>query len=166
MENLVDAMQHVDAILHIYGDGNIYKKIRKLIFKKKFQHKIFLKGKVIPATLQTITQQAYAGINLVEPAGLNQIYSLANKFFDYLQAGIPQLTMNFPEYKKINDEFEIAVLVNTVEPAEVADSLNLLLNDTVLYNKLRHNCIAAKGAFNWQQEEKRLVSFYNKIFAD
>jgi glycosyltransferase involved in cell wall biosynthesis len=166
LENLVDAMQYVDAILHIYGDGNIYEKIEKLIFEKKLQHKILLKGKVIPAALQTITQQAYAGINLVEPRGLNQLYSLANKFFDYIQAGIPQLTMNFPEYKKINDEFEVAVLVKTVEPSEVTDSLNLLLNNTVLYDKLRHNCIAAKETFTWQQEEEQLVSFYNKIFAD
>ena len=100
-----------------------------MIIEKNLQHKIILKGKVVPEELQAITQQAYIGINLVEPIGLNQIYSLANKFFDYIQAGIPQVTMNFPEYKKINNEFEMAILVNTVDENEIAAALNLLLNN-------------------------------------
>lgn len=166
LENLVGAMQHVNAVLHIYGDGNIYEKIKDLIRQKKLQNKIILKGKVLPEELQLITQQAYVGINLVEPLGLNQVYSLANKFFDYIQAAIPQVTMNFNEYKKINDEKEVAVLINTVSEPEIAEAINLLLNDVVLYNKLKNNCCIARKTLNWQQEEKKLISFYNTVFAD
>ena len=165
LENLVDAMQYVDAILHIYGDGNIYKKIETLINDKNRQHQIILKGKLVPEKLLEITQQAYIGINLVEPVGLNQIYSLANKFFDYIQAGIPQVTMNFPEYKKINNESEVAVLVNTVDENEIAAAINLLLKNAVVYEELKNNCIAAREILNWQQEEKGLVSFYKNVFA-
>jgi glycosyltransferase involved in cell wall biosynthesis len=165
LENLVDAMQYVNAFLLVYGDGNIFKNLEKLIFEKKLQHKISLEEKVIPEILQTITSKAYAGINLVEPAGLNQVYSLANKFFDYIHAGIPQITMNFPEYKKINDEFEIAVLADTVEVKEITNAINLLLNNPVLYDKLKSNCSAASNALNWQQEEKQLITFYKKVFA-
>jgi glycosyltransferase involved in cell wall biosynthesis len=166
LENLVNAMQHIYAVLHIYGNGNIYEKIKKLIIDKELQHKIILKGTLIPEKLQQATQNAYIGINLVEPVGLNQIYSLANKFFDYIQAGIPQLTMNFPEYKKINDEFNIAVLVNTVNEKEIADAINLLLKNTVLHDALKNNCIAAREILNWQQEETKLIPFYNNVFAN
>jgi glycosyltransferase involved in cell wall biosynthesis len=166
LENLVQAMKQVDAILHIYGDGNLYKKIESLIEKNNLQNKIKLHAQVLPEVLQVITQQAYMGINLVEPIGLNQIYSLANKFFDYIQACVPQLTMNFPEYKKINDTIEVAVLINTVNENEIAAALNLLLNNTNLYNKLQQNCTQARELFNWQQEEKKLISFYKNIFAD
>ncbi|MEP6681681.1 MAG: glycosyltransferase [Parafilimonas sp.] len=165
LENLVVAMLYVDATLHIYGDGNLFEKIAGLIQQHHLQHKILLKGKVVPQALQLITQEAYIGINLVEPVGLNQLYSLANKFFDYMQAGVPQITMNFPEYKKINDEFEVAVLINTVAENEIASALNLLLNDTDLYKKLKNNCTPASGIFNWQQEEKKLISFYKNVFA-
>jgi glycosyltransferase involved in cell wall biosynthesis len=159
LENLVDAMQYIDAVLHIYGDGNIYERIEKLIIDKELKHKIILKGKIMPEKLQQATQDAYIGINLVEPVGLNQIYSLANKFFDYIQAGIPQVTMNFPEYKKINDEFNIAVLVNTVTENEIAAAVNLLLKNTVLHDTLKNNCSAAREILNWQQEEKKLILF-------
>ena len=103
------------------------------------------------------------GINLFEPVGLNHFYSLANKFFDYMQAGIPQLTMNFPEYKKINNEYEVAVLINTVAVNEIATALNLLLNDGVLYERLKKNCQAAKNVFTWQNEEKQLLEFYKNL---
>lgn len=166
LENLVDAMRHVDAVLHIYGDGNIYEKIEKLIRNKELKHKIILQGKLLPERLRQAAQDAYIGINLVEPVGLNQVYSLANKFFDYIQACIPQVTMSFPEYKKINDEFNVAVLVNMVDEKEIANAINLLIKNTVLHDTLKNNCIAAREILNWQQEEKKLIPFYTKVFVD
>lgn len=164
LENLVIAMKNVDAVLLMYGDGNIFEKIKKLIEANQLKEKILLKGKVSPEQLVLITSNAYVGINLVEPQGLNQLYSLANKFFDYIQAGIPQLTMNFPEYKKVNNEYEVAVLINTTEVNEITSALNLLLNNAVLYERLKNNCMRAGEVFVWQEEEKRLLNFYENLF--
>jgi glycosyltransferase involved in cell wall biosynthesis len=122
--------------------------------------------KVVPEELQLITQQSYIGINLVEPFGLNQLYSLANKFFDYIQSYVPQITMNFPEYKNRNAVFEVAVLVNTVDEKEIASAINLLLNDDVLYKRLQKNFKPAREILNWQQEEKKLITFYKNVFAN
>ena len=74
--------------------------------------------------------------------------------------------MNFPEYKKINDEFEVAVLVNTVDETEIASAISLLLRDVDLYSKLQQNCKRARAVFNWQQEEKKLINFYKNVFQD
>lgn len=166
LENLVLSMKQVDALLHMYGDGNIFKKIKKLVSTHQLEHKVILKGKVLPETLDAITPQYYLGINLVEPVGLNQIYSLANKFFDYIQAEIPQLAMNFPEYKNINDDYEVAVLINTVHEDEITAALELLIDDDVYYNTLKANCITAKESLTWQQEEKKLLHFYEVVCND
>jgi glycosyltransferase involved in cell wall biosynthesis len=164
LENLILAMRNVNATLLMYGDGNIFDKIKKEVEANNLQGKIFLKGKVLPEQLNEISSKAYAGINLVEPQGLNQLYSLANKFFDYIQAGIPQLTMNFPEYKKINDEYEVAVLINSVDVDEIAEALNILLADDVLYERLKKNCLVAADIFIWENEEKQLLNFYKNLF--
>ena len=166
LENLIVAMKKVDSVLHIYGDGNLYDEVKNAIKKNQLEHKIFLKGKLVPAELYAITQQAYIGINLVEPIGLNQIYSLANKFFDYIQAGVPQVTMNFPEYNKVNDEYEVAVLVNTVDANEIADALNYLLHNVDVHERLHLNCMPAKEIYNWQQEEIKLLEFYKRLFSE
>ena len=163
LEFLIPAMKNVDASLHIYGDGNFMAQTKKLITQNNLQDKVFLKGKVLPEELDNITRQAYIGLNLVENTGLNQYYSLANKFFDYIQNGLPQVTMNFPEYKKINDEFEVALLIDNLEQTGIANAINQLLNDEDLHSKLQTNCIKAREILNWQNEEKKLIGFYKNL---
>lgn len=164
LEFLIPAMNQVDARLHIYGDGNFMEQTKNLVKANNLENKVLLMGKVLPRELEEVTHGAYIGINLVEHNGLNQYYSLANKFFDYIQHGIPQLTMNFPEYKTINDEFEVALLINDLSVESIAKSLNRLLEDGELYDRLKQNCLRAREVLNWQQEEKILISFYNKLF--
>ncbi|MBS1745744.1 MAG: glycosyltransferase [Bacteroidetes bacterium] len=166
LENLIEAMKEVECSLYMYGDGNLLEKVTMLIAQNNLQDKIFLKGKLEPGNLYEVTTQAYIGINLVEPVGLNQVYSLANKFFDYIQAGVPQVTMNFPEYKNVNEDFEVAVLIDTVEAAMIADAINNLLLDQAKHEVLKKNCLEAAKVYNWQEEEKRLLSFYKKIMED
>ena len=94
-----------------------------------------------------------------------QKYSLANRFFDYLQAAIPQLCVDYPVYREINDQYDIAVLVNDISPENLSTQLNNLLNNEVLYTTLQQNCMKAKKILNWQEEEKKLIAFYSKLFA-
>lgn len=163
LEFLIPAMKAVDATLLIYGDGNFVEHTKDLIKANNLPAKVLLKGKVLPRELDTITAKARIGINLVENTGLNQYYSLANKFFDYMQHGIPQLSMNFPEYRMINEEFEVAVLIDDLDATTIATALNTLLNDKVLYDRLQQNCLKAREALNWQAEEKKLLEFYEKV---
>jgi glycosyltransferase involved in cell wall biosynthesis len=164
LEFLIPAMKKIDAQLLIYGNGNFMEQAKALIATNNLQDKVLLKGKVLPEELDAVTQQAYIGINLVEHIGLNQYYSLANKFFDYIQHGLPQVTMNFPEYKKVTDEFEVAVLIDDLETKTIAETINNLLNNETLYKQLQQNCLKGRKELNWQKEEKKLIDLYNKIF--
>ncbi len=163
LEFLIPAMKEIDAKLHIYGDGNFIEQTKTLIALNILQEKVFLKGKVLPEQLDTIAQLAYMGINLVEHTGLNQYYSLANKFFDYIQNGLPQVSMAYPEYKRINDEFEVALLIDDLQSVSISNTINKLLNEENLYERLQKNCLVARQVFNWQNEEKKLIAFYNNI---
>ncbi len=163
LEYLVPAMKEIESELHIYGDGNFLQQTKNLIAANNLEAKVFLKGKLLPAELDDVTQNAYIGLNLVENNGLNQYYSLANKFFDYIQNGIPQVSMNFPEYKKVNDEFKIAVLIDDLQPMTISTAINELLSNDVLHTELTQNCLTAREQLNWQQEEKKLVTFYKNM---
>ena len=162
-EYLIPAMQLIDADLYIYGDGNFMAQLQKFIKLYEVEKKVFLMGTKKPDELKKITAGAYIGINLVENIGLNQYYSLANKFFDYIHAGVPQITMNFPEYKNINDAFEVAVLIDELTPQSIADAYLKLCNND-FYCELKQNCYAAGKVYNWQEEEKKLLNIYNKLW--
>ena len=163
-EFLIPAMKNIDAVLHIYGDGNFIEQTKRLIETNNLQDKVLLKGRVLPEALAVITRNAYIGINLIENIGLNQFYSLANKFFDFIQNGIPQVTMNFPEYKNINEEFKVALLINDLAIKSIEKAINDLLTDENLYKELQQNCLAARSKLNWQNEEIKLLAFYKNIF--
>ena len=162
-ELLIPAMMQVDAPLHIYGRGNFDEKLYILIKQHNVQHKVFVHPPQTPAALKVITDEAYIGVNLVENTGLNQYYSLANKFFDYMHSGVPQVTMQYPEYEEINKDYEVALLIAELNTDNIAKALNALLTDDILYEKLRQNCLAARSVYNWQNEEKKLIEFYNNL---
>lgn len=162
-ENLIPAMQWVNASLHIYGEGNFMEKAKALIREYALGNKIILKGKVLPAELSAITASAAIGITLFENTGQSNYFSLSNRFFDYIQAGLPQLCSNYPAYREINEEYEVAVAIVDHSPLNIARELNNLLENEVLYNRLQENCLAAALNLNWENEEKELLSFYQKI---
>jgi glycosyltransferase involved in cell wall biosynthesis len=163
LEQLIPAMKKIDACLYIYGDGNFMAQCRELIIANGLQSKVFLKGKVLPAALEAITSNAWLGINLVENNGLNQYYSLANKFFDYMHHAVPQVTMDFPEYRKINNEFEVAVLTGDTSEQKIVNAVNQIMGDDVFYLELQQQCIKAREVYCWQNEEKKLLTFYYNL---
>jgi glycosyltransferase involved in cell wall biosynthesis len=162
-EYLIPAMKMVEHKLMICGDGNFMDQLKELITKYEVQDKIELKGMLLPSDLWRISQRATIGIAFPENTGINQYLALPNKFFDYIHAGLPQINVSFPEYKKLNDEYHVAVLVDNIEPKTIADSINNLMRNTVLLEQLKQNCIRARQILSWQNEEKKLIRFYKNI---
>jgi len=161
-EFLIPAMKNVDRKLIVYGDGNFLHQAKLLVNENGLENKVFFKGKILPRDLDRVTQDAFIGINLVEAIGDNQVLSLANKFFDYIQNGIPHVTMNFSEYKKINDEYEVALLLDELSVSSVSKAINELFGNKELHLRLRQNCLKAREVYNWQNEEKNLIDFYRQ----
>lgn len=163
-ETLIPAMKQVQARLVVCGNGNFFEKANKLVKKHKLENKVEMKGYVRPDELCTITPRAYAAVMLFENTGLNQYYSLANRFFDYIMAGIPQVCVAYPEYEAINDQYGVAYLVYNTSSQSIAEALNNLLSDEVLYTRLQQNALKAREVLNWTAEEKVLLNFYNQLF--
>ncbi len=163
LEYLIPAMQWVNSKLVICGDGNFMEQLKKLISDYKLEEKVELQGMLSPDKLREISHQAFIGVAVPEKEGLNQYLALPNKLFDYIHSGLPQVTVDYPEYRKINSQFEVAVLLDDISPKRIAEALNNLLTDDVLYKRLKENCLKARAILNWQQEEKKLISFYHTI---
>jgi glycosyltransferase involved in cell wall biosynthesis len=164
LAKLVLAMKNVNAKLWVCGNGNFMEEMKAVVEANDLAAKVIFFGMLPPAELKKRTAQAYVAVNPFERTGLNQYLSLSNKFFDYIHAGIPQVTMNYPEYKKINDQFKIAGLIDDLDPDSIATAINRLINNKELYLQLKQNCLAAKQEFNWQKEKDRLLNFYKELF--
>jgi glycosyltransferase involved in cell wall biosynthesis len=162
-ETLIPAMKQVNCTLLICGEGNFFEQTQQLIQQHQLEKKVILRGYVSPAQLKKITPQALFGLTLFEKTGLNQYYSLSNRFFDYIMAGIPQVCVGYPEYKAINDEHEIALLIDETDEQTIANGINRLINNTLLYKQLQQNCIQARTVLNWNNEAIKLKQFWKHL---
>lgn len=163
LEYLVPAMQYISLPLIICGDGNYMAELKNMISKYALHEKVIIKGMLLPHELRKITPNAIMGINLTETEGLHHYYALPNKFFDYINACVPQITMNLPEYRKVNERFEVAVLIDNLHINIIADAINKTLNNKDYLQQLKQNCLKAREVYNWEYEEKKLIDFYKNI---
>jgi len=162
-ETLIPAMKEVDSTLVICGEGNFMEQAISLVKEHGLERKIIFKGYVAPNELREITLNAWAGITLFEHEGLSNYFSAANRFFDYIHAGIPQVCVDFPVYKIINEQYRVALLVGDLSAENLSLHLNRLLNDEDVYLQLQANCVRAKEEFNWEKEEQKLIGFYKEL---
>jgi glycosyltransferase involved in cell wall biosynthesis len=164
-EQLIPAMKQVDAKLVICGEGNFYQQAQQLTREHGLEDKVIFKGYIPPHELPAYTLNAYVGITLFVATSRSNELSLANRFFDYMHSAVPQLTARYQEYENINNEFEVATLLTEITPDSIAHALNKLLTDTGYYNRLQQNCLKAREVYCWQEEEKRLLKVYERLFA-
>ena len=145
------------------GEGDLLDALRRQVQALGLQHRVTFAGYVLPADLARITRRAHVGIMLLANAGKSYYYSLANKFFDYIHAGVPQLLPDFPEYRDLNEQYGVG-LYCAPDPDEIARALNRLAQDPDLHARLAGNCRQASPRLCWQQEEKILKAFYERIW--
>ena len=168
LAQLVAAMPLVPARLIICGEGDcsadLHQQAEDLGLLATGQ--VEFRGYVLPAELRLLTAQATVGIMLLENTGLSYYYSLANKFFDYVQAGVPQLCIDFPEYRALNAQHEVAALVPDLGLTTLVAGLARLLpggQPGAYHQQLAANCRLARAEWNWQAEEKVLLGLYAKL---
>ena len=163
-ETLIPAMQWINIALVICGQGNFMDQLKTLINKYNVADKVVLKGLVTPEDLLPLTRKAFIGITLFENNGESNYLSLANRFFDYIHAGTPQLCVDYPAYREINNLKQIAVTVTDLSPENIAQQINNLIADETLYKTLRSNCLELRQQINWDKEKETLLLFYKTLF--
>ena len=164
LEQAIQAMKHLEGVeLWLAGEGDLSQPLRQLVQEEDLATKVRFLGFVPPNKLKDITLKASIGLNLLENKGLSYYYSLANKAFDYIQAGVPSITMDFPEYRSLNEEYATFILLDVLSAEKIAESILQLLEDKDLYHQLRLNCLEAKQVLTWEQESEKLLAFYANL---
>ena len=154
IEQMVEAMQYVDnALLYIFGKGDIVVEITALVEKLSLQQKVKLMGEIPLEKLNGFTLQADLGLSLEEDMGLNYRFALPNKLFNYLQAGVPVLVANLPEMSSLVNEYKVGETIENHLPKHIAEKITSMLTDEVKLKKWSFNAKQASLALNWEKEQ-------------
>jgi len=165
-EEAVSAMRFIEnAIFYIIGNGDAIPEINRLVNQFHLSDKIKILPSMPYAELMQYTLSADLGLSLDKDNNINYKFSLPNKIFDYLRAGIPFLASDLIEIRKIAEETQAGVLISEVNPENISTAINQLIQNPSMYALLKQNARSNSERYNWENEVKPMLQAYNSLFA-
>ena len=164
LEEMIGAMSSLPNLdLRLAGEGDRSLSLRVLAEKSKAKDRIHFYGWMNPSDMHAWASNAWLGINLLNDTAGNYYHSLANRTFDYVQAELPALHMDFPEYRTVIQKYEVGVLLTDLSSDHIASAIQNLISDTERYNQFRLECKKAKEELTWESESEKLTEIVKAL---
>ena len=127
--------------------------------------RVHLLPPVPPADLGEWVASADVGAMPNQPRTANERISTPNKLYECLAAGIPVVSSDFPERRRIiadDPDGPLGALCDPAEPASIGAALRSILDlDATATATLRARCLtAARLRWNWEAQSAGLLALY------
>jgi glycosyltransferase involved in cell wall biosynthesis len=157
------AMEYLpEAVLFLIGSGLEWNEVAAQKEQWSWKERILQYPRLPYAELKGYTAMADLGLSLDAAKCLNYYYSLPNKLFDYLHAGVPVLCSDLPELRRVVMEYQVGEVAGDLSPQALAASIRLCLDPERLKG-YRANTVRARRELNWEKEEKVLISLFSGL---
>jgi glycosyltransferase involved in cell wall biosynthesis len=166
LEKLIESltlMPNVYLVLMGYGKPDYLNKLQSIANQHNVNDRFSFYGPVAPTEVTAYTASADIGVAPIENVCLSYYYCAPNKIFEYLIGGIPVVASNFPELEKIVQENEIGATFNPEDIKSIASSINTIISDDKMYQKMKENTRFAADKYNWENESVKLLKLYNSL---
>ena len=115
--------------------------------------------------VRDVLARSMAGLVTFLPAP-NHIDAQPNKMFEYMSAGIPVIASDFPLWREIIAGNDCGLLANPLNPAQIAEAIDHLVTHPEDAERMgRNGRKAVLERYNWPNEEKKLLGFYQRILS-
>lgn len=165
-EELSESMRYLDdCFLVIIGSGDIFPLLKKTVSEDEIlKQRINITDKLPYEEMMQFTLNADIGFSLDKPVSLNYTFSLPNKIFDYIRAGIPMMVSDLPEVKRIVTNYAVGTVINEISPLHLAEEIKKMCNNKEELARYRKNCSKALEELNWEKQEIILNEVYKGLF--
>lgn len=161
IEILLEAFSGLDSdenVLVCMGYGPLERLIEE---KAEVSEQIFFHPAVNPDVLLDFTSSADYGVSFIEDSCLSYRYCLPNKIFEYLMAGLPLLTSNLYEMKRLVEGEGVGVVAEENSVAGFRRAVVASLGQD--YAAIRDNVFLARKKYCWEEQEKVLKVIYDAL---
>lgn len=162
IEEIVKMLEYTNASLSLIGS---FQSKKEELFVKDMPtwNDVNFLGRKNRKDVADILSKSKIGIVTFLPVP-NHVNAQPNKIFEYMAAGIPVVTSNFPLWKEIVEKYNTGVCVDPHDPKAIAEAVNYLLKNKAIADEMGKNgkrIIQEK--FSWKPESKKLIQIYQKV---
>ncbi|HIP32059.1 MAG TPA: glycosyltransferase [Crocinitomicaceae bacterium] len=162
-EEAVDAMQKIDGVLMIVGDGDVVPQLKERVKKLQLEKKVIFFGKKPYAVMMNYTYYASIGLTLDKATNMNYQLSLPNKVFDYMHTQTAVVATNIKEVANVVRTNDIGEIIEEFTVENLANTINKLFADKTRLEECIANCKKASKIENWENETRVLNEIYSKV---
>jgi glycosyltransferase involved in cell wall biosynthesis len=163
-EELIDAIKITENVsLLIIGSGDLLQLLKQKVNELGLDERVKFISKIPWDQLIKYTRSADIGISVDRNTNVNYEFSLPNKVFDYISAGIPVIASDLKEIRKIVIENSCGLIIPEVTPLEISKAIIKLRDDEGLLLQLKKNAVEASKSVNWETESLKVNELYKSI---
>jgi glycosyltransferase involved in cell wall biosynthesis len=163
IEGLIQAMASVpQAQLVSLGEGQLLEPLRAAAASNGAR--VTFLPPVPTDVVNAYAASATVGVSPYVPEGLNNRYSLPNKLFHYLAAGIPVVASDFRQVREVVEGSGSGIVVDTTRPEAIARAIRRVLADPAEAAAMgARGRAAVEERFNWQASAAVLRDAYEHL---
>ena len=164
IKEIIKAMELVQSPVRLnlagkFVEKKLYEDVVKLSGWKRTNNIGFISREGV----HDLLMQSIAGLVTLHPV-VNHIDALPVKLFEYMSSKIPVIASDFPLWRKIITKNDCGILVDPLNPVQIAETIDYLVTHPKEAERMGHNGRRAViEHYNWRNEEKKLLQFYKKI---
>ena len=162
-EEIVEAMRYLpDHHLFVVGNGSIIPFLKQQAKEMQLNDRITFVPRQTPENLFNYTALSDIGISLDKDVSANAHFSLPNKIFEYIKAGLPLVISDLPDRVQIVRQYQVGEVVKDITPEAAAEAVKKISAPETLA-RYRENCKNAAEELTWENEEKVLETVYQPL---
>ena len=166
LEQAIASAPHWNAEFHLVirggGDEAYLAELRALVERAGAGDRVTIEAPV-PASEMIARANADADIGFFVQPDISQQkrFTLPNKFFEYVTAGLALCVSDLPEMARLVNEHELGLLVPKATPESIAAAINSLDVDAI--DRYKRNSLEAARTLDWNREKDVMLGLYDRV---
>lgn len=164
LEETLEALTGLPGDTHLvmlgYGDPAYVGRLFGLAHDLGVQARVHLVGPVPGPEVPTALADADAAIVYVRPICLSYRYSLPNKLFESIHAGLPIVAADLPDTAAVVRDYGVGEVFGADRPDQLADAVERVIARAAQY---RAASVTAADVLDWSNEADELIALYARV---
>ena len=163
LEELIIGLKKTDRKFSLHLLGNVNKNYQNHLIKlAENQFEVHFYPIIGVDELPAFIAKFDLGLALELSHPESRNLTITNKFFQYLQSGLPILASDTKGQQEIMLQHQIGASIKITDP-KWHEQLLFIMDYPMHYHQLKQNVASAAAQYNWEVEQQKLLAIINRI---